>query len=80
MLFRMIDQHMQRSKASLDDGLNTNDNIRKIQRSDSCADFIGISSRINQGRKSHVSTETSCAFKPGDSHEYSSQEKQKQIS
>ena len=80
MLFRMIDQHMQRSKAALDHGLNTNNHIRKIQRSDSRTDFIGISTRINQGRKSHVSTETGCAFKPGDSHEYSSQEKQKQIS
>ena len=80
MLFRMIDENMQRSKAAFDDGLDTNNHIRKIQRSDSRADFIGISSRINQGRKSHVSTETGCAFKPGDSHEYSSQEKQKQRS
>ena len=80
MLFRMINENMQRSKAAFDDGLDTDDHIREIQRSNCRANFIGIGSCIDQGREGHVSTETCGAFKPGDSHEYSSQKMQKQIS
>jgi hypothetical protein len=80
MLLRMIDENMQRSKTAFDDGLDTNHYVRKIQRSNGRANFIGIGSRIDQGREGHVSTETCGTFKPGDSHEYSSQEKQKQRS